>query len=118
MFGCGHIFHISHTPGNLPRVLVTLLGVLLVPFPSNLDSGGIMPRRQINLSFTEEAYEQVTAAADAQGLTINQFSRAAVMDAAQPIPEDLEPEAGGFPAWLIALLSLLRRAPSNTAQSG
>ena len=72
-----------------------------------------MPRRQINLSFTEEAYEQVTAAADAQGLTINQFSRAAVMDAAQPIPEGLETEAGEFPAWLLAVLALLRRTPSN-----
>ena len=44
-----------------------------------------------------------------------QFCRTAVMDAAEPIPEDLEPEAGGFPAWLIALLALLRRTPSNTA---
>ena len=70
-----------------------------------------MPRRQINLSFTEEAYEQVTAAADTQGLTINQFSRATIMDAAQPIPEGLETETGGFPAWLIALLAMLRRTP-------
>ena len=76
-----------------------------------------MPRRQINLSFTEEAYEQVTAAADAQGLSINQFSRTAIMDAAQPIPEGLETEAGEFPAWLLAL-ALLRRTPSNTPQSG
>ena len=75
-----------------------------------------MPRRQINLSFTEEAFEKVTAAADAQGLTINQFSRAAIMDAAQPLPEDLE--TGGFPAWLLALLALLRRTPSSTSQSG
>ena len=70
-----------------------------------------MPRRQINLSFTEEAFEQVTAAADAQGVTINQFSRAAIMDAAEPLPEDLEEGVGGFPAWVIALLSLLRRTP-------
>ena len=76
-----------------------------------------MPRKQINLSFTEEAYEQVTAAADAQGLTINQFSRTAIMDAAQPIPEDLETEASGFPTWLLALLVLLRRVPSSTSQS-
>ena len=49
-----------------------------------------MTRRQINLSFTEEAFEKVTAAADAQGLTINQFSRDAIMEAAEPLPEDLE----------------------------
>ena len=77
-----------------------------------------MPRRQINLSFTEEAYEQLTAAADAQGLTINQFSRTGIMDAAQPIPEGLETEAGEFPAWLLAILALLRRTPSDTPQSG
>ena len=78
-----------------------------------------MPRRQINLSFTEAAYEQVTAAADAQGLTVNQYCRTAIMDTSQPIPEDdLETEAGGFPMWLIALFSLLRRTPSNTLKPG
>ena len=76
-----------------------------------------MPRRQINLSFTEEAFEKVTAAADAQGLTINQFARATIMDAADPIPEDLE--TGGFlPMWLLGLLGVLRRSPSSTSQSG
>ena len=70
-----------------------------------------MPRRQINLSFTEEAFEKVTAAADAQGLTINQFARATIMDAAEPIPEDLEEDGGFLPAWLLALLALLRRTP-------
>ena len=72
-----------------------------------------MPRRQINLSFTEEAFEMVKTAADAQGLTINQFARAAIMDASAPVAEDLEEGVGGFPAWVIALLSLLRRTPSK-----
>ena len=77
-----------------------------------------MPRLQVNLSFTDSAYEVVKAAAESQGLTINQFCRAAIMDAAQPMPEDVETEAGGFPAWLLALLALLRRTPSSTSQSG
>ena len=77
-----------------------------------------MPRKQVNLSFTDSAYELVTAAAAAQGVTITQFCRTAIMDAAEPLPEDLEPEAGGFPAWLLALLALLRRTPSSTSQSG
>ena len=64
-----------------------------------------MPRRQINLSFTEEAFEQVTAAASAHGLTINQFARTAIMDAAEPLPEDLEEDGGLIPAWLLALLN-------------
>ena len=72
-----------------------------------------MPRRQINLSFTEEAFEQVKTAADAQGVTINQFARAAIMEASEPVAEDLEEGVGGFPAWVIALLSLLRRTPSK-----
>ena len=75
-----------------------------------------MPRKQVNLSFTDSAYELVTAAAEAQGVTINQFCRTAIMDAAEPLPEDLE--TGGFPAWLLALLTLLRRTPSSTSQSG
>ena len=72
-----------------------------------------MPRKQVNLSFTDSSYELVTAAADAQGVTINQFCRTAIMDAAEPLPEDLEEGVGGFPAWVIALLSLLRRTPSK-----
>ena len=77
-----------------------------------------MTRRQINLSFTEEAFEKVTAAADAQGLTINQFSRDAIMEAAEPLPEDLEEDGGFLPMWLLGLLALLRRTPSSTSQSG
>ena len=62
-----------------------------------------MPRLQINLSFTAEAFEKVKEAADAQGTTVTQFARAAIMEAAEPIPEDLESEDGGFPAWLLVL---------------
>ena len=76
-----------------------------------------MPRRQINLSFTEEAFEKVTAAADAQGLTINQFARATIMDAAEPLPEDLEEDGGFLPMWLLGLLALLRRTPSTSQSS-
>ena len=76
-----------------------------------------MPRKQINLSFTDSAYELVTAAADAQGLTINQFARAAIMEAAQPMPEDLEEDGGFLPMWLLGLLALLRRTPSTSQSS-
>ena len=77
-----------------------------------------MPRLQVNITFTAEAYELVKAAAESEGLTVTQFSRAAIMDAAQPMPEDLEAEAGGFPAWLLALLALLRRSPGGRPRSG
>lgn len=73
-----------------------------------------MPRLQINLSFTAEAFEKVKEAADAQGTTVTQFARAAIMEAAEPIPEDLESEDGGFPAWLLGLLALIRRSPSRS----
>ena len=40
-----------------------------------------------------------------RALTINQFARATIMDAAEPIPEDLE--TGGFlPMWLLGLLGV------------
>ena len=77
-----------------------------------------MPRLQVNITFTAEAYETVKAAAESEGLTVTQFSRAAIMDAAQPLPEDLEEDGGFLPAWLLALLALLRRTPSSTSQSG
>ena len=69
-----------------------------------------MPRLQVNVSFTAEAYELVKSAAEAEGLTIVQFARTAIMDAAEPMPEGQDTESGGgFPTWLIALLALLRR---------
>ena len=74
-----------------------------------------MPRKQVNLSFTDLAYELVKTAADAQGLTINQFARATIMDAAEPIPEDLEEDGGFLPMWLLGLLALLRRTPRSLA---
>ena len=75
-----------------------------------------MPRLQVNLSFTAEAFEVVKAAAESQEVSVTAFCRAAIMDAAQqPIPEGLE--TVGFPAWLLALLALLRRTPSSTSQS-
>ena len=67
-----------------------------------------MPRLQANISFTAEDYELVKAAADARGLTVTQFARAAIMEAAQPMMEVPEGESGGFPTWLLALLALLR----------
>ena len=67
-----------------------------------------MPRLQVNVSFTAEAYELVKSAAEAEGLTIAQFARAAIMEAAEPTPEGQEAESGGFPTWLLALLALLR----------
>ena len=70
-----------------------------------------MPRLQVNLSFTAEAFEVVKTAAESQEVSVAAFCRAAIMDAAQPIPEDVEAVAGGFPAWLLALLALLRRTP-------
>ena len=76
-----------------------------------------MPRLQVNLSFTAEAFEVVKTAAESQEVSVAAFCRAAIMDAAQPIPEGLETEAGGFPAWLLAVLALLRRTPSSTPQS-
>ena len=69
------------------------------------------------MSFTDLAYELVKTAADAQGLTINQFARATIMDAAEPIPEDLEEDGGFLPMWLLGLLALLRRTPPSTSQS-
>ena len=75
-----------------------------------------MPRLQVNLSFTAEAFEVVKEAAESQEVSVTAFCRGAIMDAAeQPIPEDLE--TGGFPAWLLALLALLRRTSSSTSQS-
>ena len=71
-----------------------------------------MPRLQVNLSFTAEAFEVVKAAAESQEVSVTAFCRGAIMDAAEPLPEDLE--AGGFPAWLLALLALLRRTPRNS----
>ena len=76
-----------------------------------------MPRKQINLSFTDSAYELVKTAADAQGLTINQFARTAIMDAAEPLPEDLEEDGRFLPMWLLGLLALLRRTPSTSQSS-
>ena len=77
-----------------------------------------MPRLQVNLSFTAEAFEVVKTAAESQEVSVTAFCRAAIMDAAEPMPEGVEAENGGFPAWLLALLALLRRTPSSTSQSG
>ena len=71
-----------------------------------------MPRKQVNLSFTDSAYELVTAAAEAQGVTINQFCRTAIMDAASPLPEDLEDDGRLIPAWLLALTSHSAESPA------
>ena len=76
-----------------------------------------MPRLQVNLSFTAEAFEVVKAAAESQEVSVTAFCRGAIMDAAEPLPEDLEAENGGFPAWLLALLALLRRTPSTSQSS-
>ena len=77
-----------------------------------------MPRKQVNLSFTDSAYELVTAAAEAQGVTINQFCRTAIMDAASPLPEDLEDDGRLIPAWLLALLVTLRNLPRHGRRTG
>ena len=60
-----------------------------------------MPRLQVNVSFTAEAYELVTAAAEAEGVTVVQFARTAIMDAAEPMPEGQEAGTGGFPMWIL-----------------
>ena len=77
-----------------------------------------MPRLQVNLSFTAEAYELVTAAAEAQGLTVTQFARAAIMDAAEPMPEGQEVEALEFPAWLVSMLIFFRLGQRNDPGPG
>ena len=64
-----------------------------------------MPRLQVNITFTAEAYELVKKTADAQDVNITQFCRTAIMDAAEPLPEDLEEDGGLIPAWLLALLN-------------
>ena len=43
-----------------------------------------------------------------QGVTVTQFARTAIMDAAEPLPEDLEEDGGLIPAWLLALLVTFR----------
>ena len=75
--------------------------------------------REVEHEFlTSSAYEMVTAAADAQGVTINQFCRTAIMDAAEPLPEDLEEDGGIIPAWLLALLVTLRNFPRHGRRTG
>ena len=67
-----------------------LLEARLVPFTRNLVIGRPMPRLQVNLSFTAEAFEVVKAAAESQEVSVTAFCRGAIMDAAEPLPEDLE----------------------------
>ena len=73
-----------------------------------------MPRLQVNLSFTPEAYEVVKAAAEAEGLSIVQFARTAIMDAAEPMPEGQDAESASlFAAWWLATMALIRRGNAN-----
>ena len=77
-----------------------------------------MPRLQVNITFTQEDHALVKEAADAQDVSITQFCRTAIMDAASPLPEDLEEDGGIIPAWLLALLVTLRNLPRHGRRTG
>ena len=64
------------------------------------------PRHQVNISLSPEQHQLLKEAAEAEGITVARFVRNAALDAAQPLEG---PDPGtSFPAWLIALLTILR----------
>ena len=50
--------------------------------------------------------------------TLPSSARTAIMDAAEPLPEDLEEDGGLIPAWLLALLVTLRNLPRHGRRTG
>ena len=71
-----------------------------------------MPRKQVNVSFSIEDFERLRNAAGDARVTPSAFCRDAVLDVLTDLDAEDSAESG-FPAWLVAVLALLRprRAP-------
>ena len=73
-----------------------------------------MPRKQLNIGLSLEAYEQVRGAAEAEGVTVTEFCRGAILAAAAEPEVAYEDHGfGGVPAWLLAFLVFVTRRGSR-----
>ena len=69
----------------------------------------MMPRKQVNVSLDPEVFDRVKMKADAEGIAVAAWCRDAVLDALERVEEvDDVAEDSLFPAWLLALLSVVR----------
>ena len=67
-------------------------------------------RKQLNIGLTLEQYDLVQAASQDEEITVTEFCRNAILEAATPVEPELEAghESPAIPAWLMALLLFLR----------
>ena len=68
------------------------------------------PRKQLNIGLTLEQYDMVQAAAEDEEITVTEFCRNAILEAATPVEPEQEAghEGPTMPAWLMAFLIFLR----------
>ena len=83
--------------------------------PTEFARSAILETVQLQRALTAEDRADVLAAAEAEGLSLTAFCRAAILDAAQQPEPGPQIETGGvgFLAWLLAMLSAGRRAGTN-----
>ena len=73
------------------------------------------PRKQLNIGLTPEQYALVQEAAEAEDITVTEFCRDAILEAATSVEPQLETghEGPAMPAWLVAFLLFLRNGRTH-----